>query len=268
MRAISPENDSSPAPRTLFIFAHPDDETIALGPRLGRFIDGLLIHVTDGAPRDGRDSKAHGFASIDAYRTARFKELEHALTAGGAADMARRCLNIPDQEASLRLVEITHALVKIIDRHRPEVIFTHAYEGGHPDHDACAFAVHHAVLEPPGNHPPIIECALYHSGPQGIQVSTFIPNTAAAVEFTTTLAPEEHRRKQAMLSCFASQSETLSKFGTPVESFRIASRYDFTQPPHIPPLLYDQFPWGMTSERFCELAREAENSLHAHEVSV
>lgn len=35
--------------RTLLVFAHPDDKTVALGARLGRFDAAHFVHVTDGA---------------------------------------------------------------------------------------------------------------------------------------------------------------------------------------------------------------------------
>ncbi len=41
------------AERVMIVVAHPDDETIGLGAQLRRFEDALLVHVTDGAPRDG-----------------------------------------------------------------------------------------------------------------------------------------------------------------------------------------------------------------------
>lgn len=38
--------------RMLIVVAHPDDETIGFGAQLCRLRDALLLHVTDGAPRD------------------------------------------------------------------------------------------------------------------------------------------------------------------------------------------------------------------------
>ena len=47
--------------RLLIVVAHPDDETITLGGQMWRLRDALLLHVTDGAPRDGEDAQRHGF---------------------------------------------------------------------------------------------------------------------------------------------------------------------------------------------------------------
>ena len=47
-------------------------------------------------------------------------------------------LNVVDQEASLEMAYLTLKLVDLIRKGRPGVVQTHAYEGGHPDHDAAA----------------------------------------------------------------------------------------------------------------------------------
>jgi LmbE family N-acetylglucosaminyl deacetylase len=250
-----------PAPRSLLVFAHPDDETIALGARIHRYAEGLLVHVTDGAPRNGLDSAAHGFSSVDDYRAARFGELDQALLAGGAAHLPRQCLAVPDQEASLELVELSNVLACTIGEATPEAIFTHAYEGGHPDHDACAFAVHQAVSLLVGPKPLIVECALYHAGPFGMEIGTFLPHVATLSQIDYNLTPEEQERKRAMIAAYTSQRQTLAQFRLDTERFRIAPRYDFTRPPHAAPVHYDRYSWGTTSARFCELACAALSAL-------
>ena len=129
----------------MLVFAHPDDETIAMGARLGRMARAHLVHVTDGAPRNEQDSRACGFRSFLEYRAARAAELACMLHQAHLDGMSRECLGIPDQQSALRLSALARDLADRIRAHSPEVIFTHAYEGGHPDHDACAFAVHQAV---------------------------------------------------------------------------------------------------------------------------
>jgi hypothetical protein len=62
--------------------------------------------------------------------------------------------------------------------------------------------------------------------------------------------------KRSMLDCYRTQQDTLAAFGVERERFRRAPQYDFTQPPHAGALYYEQFPWGMTGERFRELTRE------------
>ena len=260
-QATSAEDSPAPMPRAMLVFAHPDDETVALGARLGRFASALFVHVTDGAPRNEQDSRAKGFANLDDYRQAREAELRRALAMAGLGEPRRERLGIPDQEASLHLQRLARRLKELVADQRPEVLFTHPYEGGHPDHDACAFAVHRAcalLREHAEPVPHIIEAAFYHAGHNGIEVGCFLPAAQAQDEAVYPLTRNERQRKQARLACFVSQRETLSNFPLVDERYRVAPRYDFSQPPHAGAALYDQFPWGMTSDRFSELARAAE----------
>lgn len=258
-------------PRAMLVFAHPDDEVLALGARLDRFQTAHLVHVTDGAPRNQQDSRAHGFASLDEYRRARAEELRNALNMAGLQNAQNVCLEIPDQEASLQLLPLTRRILQLCIEQRPEVVFTHPYEGGHPDHDACAFAVAHAaaLLRVQGEKVPlIIEGAFYHAGPNGIETGCFLPHSSETQEVVYRLSPEERLRKQPLLACFTTQQETLSCFKSEEERFRIAPEYDFRRPPHDGRVFYDGFPWGMTSQRFCELAIEAQNALQEEAMSL
>lgn len=264
--ATAPEADRSPMPPAMLVFAHPDDESIAVGGRLGRFREAHLVHVTDGAPRNEQDSRAHGFPSWREYRDARAEELTQALQAGGTPEMSRECFGFADQEASLHLVEIAELLVDRFRRYRPIVVFTHPYEGGHPDHDACAFAVHHAAksleAEEAGSAPLIVEAAFYNGGSSGLLSGDFLPSAQRTEQVAFALMREELERKHKILACFTTQQETLRGLPVDWERFRVAPEYDFTRPPDAPRVLYESFPWGMTSSRFCELARQAEDVLH------
>lgn len=268
-RATAAEDDASAMPSAVVIFAHPDDETVALGARLGRFQHAHIVHATDGAPQNEQDSRAQGFSSLDGYRRTRQQELALALLLAGLSGASTECFQIPDQQASLQLVQLTKRVARLLAAHCPQVVFTHPYEGGHPDHDACAFAVHHAValLNSEQASPIVVESAFYHAGPEGIATGSFLPSECDLPERTYALTGEEQRRKRALLACFATQQETLSYFPTDTERFRIAPKYDFRKPPHQPPLFYDRYPWGMTSGRFCELAQEAENTLREEMVA-
>jgi LmbE family N-acetylglucosaminyl deacetylase len=253
----------------MLVFAHPDDEVIALGGRLARFGPAHFIHVTDGAPRNEGDSRAHGFATLDQYRKARAGELLCALSAAGLTN-ASESFDIPDQEASHRLLQVTDLVAERLDQHGPEVVFTHPYEGGHPDHDACAFAVQQAVTLRRARGKPvpiIIEAPFYHAGPHGMLTGEFLPGSPATPGISRSLSPGEQKRKRDLFACFTTQAEVLRSFPLDRELFRIAPVYDFTHPPHPGPVFYDGFPWGMTSQRFCELARHALESPRQELVS-
>jgi hypothetical protein len=68
LNAIAPQDAPVPMPKSMLVFAHPDDEVVALGARLGRFQSALFVHVTDGAPRNEQESRAYGFASDVFFR--------------------------------------------------------------------------------------------------------------------------------------------------------------------------------------------------------
>ena len=263
-RATAPYGVDKPQPRAMVVVAHPDDETIALGARMPRFHEAHFVHVTDGAPRNEQDSRAHGFGALADYRQARAQELLEMFSKAGLQRVSRSALDIPDQEAALRLVEITREIVRHIAHHEPEVIFTHPYEGGHPDHDACAFATHHAVglhRARGGSRPLIIEAPFYNAGPGGFSTGKFLPREGSMPEVTYRLSSPERERKHALVACFVTQRETLKGFHDETERYRIAPMYDFTRPPHAGKVLYDSYPWGMMSDTFYAFAAQAEAEL-------
>ncbi len=221
----------------LIVAAHPDDEVIGVGGQLPRLRDRVeIVEVTDGSPDGNAD-----------YAWARRQELDRALAlAGIPIDQCHR-LGFRDQDTSFHLAELTHRLAGF----HPDIVITHPYEGGHPDHDSCAFAVARAF----GETCPIYEFTSYHAGPHGIETGKFLGDSPGEVRFELTAA--QKRLKQRMFDCFTSQLHVLADFRIDREAFRPAPSYDFTQPPHPGQLHYEQFDWGVTGHRWRELAAEA-----------
>jgi len=151
----------------------------------------------------------------------------------------------------------------LIVRLRPDAVLTHPYEGGHPDHDAAAFAVHAgiALLARSPRHqdqsvPEMLEMACYQAdADEGIVRARFLVSDGDPI--VRTLREEELELKREMIACFHTQQRILRKFDLGVERYRVAPRYDFTQPPHQGTLLYERVPWGMEGSRFVQLARGA-----------
>ncbi len=238
------------ATATALIVAHPDDEVIGAGAQLRRLRGACVLHVTDGAPRTMTDALTAGFATRKAYARARRHEAEAALGVAGMPAERLSGFGFADQEASFRLADLARTLVEFLLRQRTLIVITHAYEGGHPDHDATAFGVHAAcaLIRRTGATPPaIIEMAGYHGASGSLLTHRFLPQTGAGNEVTVRLTPEQRRRKRRMLDCHATQARTLAQFGIDVERFRAAPAYDFHLSPHAGRLWYERFAWGVAS---------------------
>jgi LmbE family N-acetylglucosaminyl deacetylase len=243
------------------VVAHPDDETIGIGGQILRLDGATIVHVTDGAPRH-EAAQAHGFASRDAYAAARRDELAAAMALADVPEAALVSLGIADQEASHFLPEITRRLAALFRERGIDVVITHAFEGGHPDHDAAAFAVHAAaaLLKAEAIAPALIEMPLYHLGLTGWTVQRFVA-AAGPAETAIHLSNDQRRRKQAMIDAHHTQRQVLSMVAADVERFRPAPAYDFTVLPNEGRLLYDLYGWGMTGARWQSLAAGALGEL-------
>jgi len=243
----------------LVVVAHPDDEVIGAGAQLPRWPTARFLHVTDGAPANQRDAWEAGFTSREAYAQARRGEVERALSLAGVGRAQIMSLGLVDQEASLSLADLAQSIAGVIREISPDVILTHPYEGGHPDHDATCFAVHTACRElheeklPP---PPIVEMTSYHNRGGMMATGEFLPARGSPV-ITVGLSLEQQAFKQRLFNCFTSQQRVLSYFPIGSESFRLAPAYHFTRPPHPGILYYELFDWGMNGNRWRALAREA-----------
>lgn len=272
--------------RVMIVVAHPDDETIGMGAQLCRLGDVTLVHTTDGAPRDGEDARAYGFARPEDYAAARRAELAAALCAGTAAGVRAFGLGIPDKQSWRDLAGLTERIADLLRAERPAAVFTHAYEGGHPDHDAAAFAVSCACRFI-DNPLPIVEIPLYHRGPGRLVMGQFLqpssrrkpgstdprteplndgsplsPGRPLCGETIIPLSEEEIQRKRRMVACFTTQRWLLEQFDLSAERFRLAPDYDFTEPPHPGELHYETLGWGISGDDWRRAAAEALAALN------
>lgn len=126
------------------VVAHPDDETIGCGALLSRLENVTVILVTDGSPCLGADALRAGFETPLAYGQARSRELKKALAVAGVDETQIIELGVPDQKVCRSLASISQRLASLFESKGITTVLTHAFEGGHPDHDGVALCVHAA----------------------------------------------------------------------------------------------------------------------------
>jgi LmbE family N-acetylglucosaminyl deacetylase len=253
------------APRTLLIAAHPDDETIGAAIRISRTPDIEIVHVTDGAPLNPSDAFAAGFSNKEDYGATRREEAIRALALAGVPPAAITNLGFTDQQLSFELESLTLRILALIESFRPDVVLTHPYEGGHPDHDSVAFACHAAKRlyeqEVPASDIELVEFTSYHAENGGITAYEFLPSRDHK-EHRYCLSPGERQLKLRMLREYQTQAKSLAPFMLPeVEPFRPAPQYDFRRAPHQGRVFYEYFDWGIDSVTWRDLAHDAERQL-------
>lgn len=238
--------------------AHPDDETVGCGALLAQLEGVKLVVVTDGAPRNLIDAVRYGFPDAASYRERRKVELASSLAVANIPVSNIITFDIPDQEACRRMAITARRLAQVFSAHQTSIVLTHAFEGGHPDHDAVAFSVHAARRLLNGSAPAIVEMPFYHLGDSGMCVQRFCDGRDGLVRF---LNNEEQGRKRRMLNCYSTQEQILAPFAIDAERFRCAVEYDFETPPNGGRILYALHDWGLRPSEWPSLAREGRRQL-------
>lgn len=237
----------------MIVVAHQDDETLGAAAAMSDFRRVTLVHTTDGAP-SRKMARKRGHPTRVAYSKARLQEMHRALS-HARIEIDFVSLGVRDQRAALEMPRLTRSLRELLGAYKPDAILTHAFEGGHPDHDATAFAVHAAQKGFPSRIP-IFEVSGYHNAFGVEAYGIFIPRDEVQ-EITIRLTPHAIARKAAMLQEFVSQQKTTACFPMDYERFRPAPEYDFGMRPHEGKLFYERYPFGMTWRRWKRLVKKA-----------
>ncbi len=175
----------------------------------------------------------------------------------GLSESALINLGFSDKQAARNLTRLTGAFVAAITQHRPDFVFTHAYEGGHPDHDSVAFAAHAGIALVEGPPPKLVEMPLYHGENGAFVRSRFSPSPPFSPVLSINLTPDVRERKRRMMAAFATQSDTLQAFSDESEVFRLAPAYDFRRLPNGGEILYEAFDWGCKGADFLAFSKAA-----------
>jgi LmbE family N-acetylglucosaminyl deacetylase len=221
--------------------------------------------VTDGAPVIGDDHRRAGCATALEYAGLRRAELLAAMALAGIPPARCARLGLTDGQVWRDLETCVWGVVDAFMTWTPDLILTHPYEGGHPDHDATAFAVHTAVRLLARMHlpvPAVAEFTSYHRGDGGLVTGAFLDTDPQAV-FAVELGVEDRQRKRAMLHAFASQRRLLEAFAVGTELYRAAPHYDFRRPPHDGPLFYETQPTSVSGGEWRARAAGAVATLNA-----
>lgn len=247
--------------RVVILAAHPDDETIGSSALLARNPNAQIVYLTDGAPRDRQFWPPDMNCSRDEYAALRRHEAAAALAHAGIGDKQIVWLGGTDQEAIFDARVLAEKFGEVLASQPVDVLITHPYEGGHPDHD-CAALVGWLAIEnlkdktadaAPKIAPLLCEMTSYHARDGQCVTGEFL-NSDGSSEIIFHLTDPDRERKRRMMDSFISQRLVLENFPVIDEKLRIAPIYDFSQPPHERKLWYECMNWPMTGSRWRELA--------------
>lgn len=256
-----------PGLRVAVVGAHPEDESVGAAALLSRLSDAWVICLTDGAPRDRRLVPAKAPASVKAYARLRRRELQQAMALAGVGPERVLQLGVADLQASEDLPGLVNRLTLLLRGLRPQLVLTHPYEGGHPDHDAAAFvlrAVGDRLLREDGWSPGLAEMLSYHLEDGTLVSDRFLAASTDRWAVTLRLTPRERRLRREMLACFASQAATIAGLDDRAcERFRPAPHYDFARAPHEGELHYERLGLGVDGTTWRRRAAAARRQLAA-----
>lgn len=228
----------------LVLAAHPDDDIIGVGGSLDRPARVDVVFLTDGA----LGAWSHGQSPAD-YKATRRLEARSALRSTGANLGTLTLFDFRDGALSQDLIPATRQVSSLLWQLRPDVVITHAFEGGHPDHDATRF-IAGAALDTVRRQnfaaasPELLEMTGYHSPSSGggMEVGTFLVGDKGTL---MGLGRQELQRRRSALNEHASQKGILGNFQVLTDERLRVAEPGLPDTPLIRPVYYETHaPWG------------------------
>lgn len=137
----------------LFVFAHPDDETVACAGTLHKLVeageDVLVVSVTDGGAGEVNEQAQARLAKLSSVNELRKLELQEALDVLGVKHA--QVLDFQDGQITNQMTwgSLRSALIDVVDAYKPDVVITFDHSGWyfHLDHVATSIATTWAVQQ-------------------------------------------------------------------------------------------------------------------------
>lgn len=226
--------------RALVIAAHADDDAVGFGIGLRDRRAAAIAYLTDSAPRDPRFFTTPS-PSRQLYAAARRAETLRAAAMLGVAQQSLFFFDAVDMEAFRELARLDRELSTLATGLAPQIIWSPAYDGGHPDHDVAAFLATRLAARLAIPH---CEFALYPAGRRLMPLRFSGADQGSVRQLTA----EEQDFKRALLAVYASQHPLLARVDCTRERYRVALRYDFRRRPVAGPTLYETWGWPVTAD--------------------
>jgi LmbE family N-acetylglucosaminyl deacetylase len=211
---------------TLFLVAHPDDESLGGAIILQRVKKALVVFCTSGAVLMPPVWLRYGTPR----RYGKIREAEAEAAVQLAGDHKTEFLRFKDSKTHQYLSEIYSRVAALVASFQPHAIVTHALEGAHEDHDVCSFIAQHLAQKFPVE---VWEMALYYkSDKTGEIIRNAFRNELEPAQVLKPTA-QELGTKNKMLAAHQSQKHIVERFDssrelirrqTPVSEYRYLSR--------------------------------------------